>query len=285
MRLVFYGELFQSLTDTHNNPNSNTPTHIPMNDIACLSKFVFTSLVLLSIPASGVWAEVAPYSNDFSVDAGAFTPIAQAGTSWSVGGGVYTMTNSQGGGTAQLQSRSVANISNFGSGALEGFVVSADFTPTTNFNSSGATSTFGFAVLGNSTLSNYYLVDVSAADYFRIYEIGGQNELAGASTGFTIALGVTYTITVTGTYDINDDLNLTANITSGGNSKTISLSSADTSKTDGSYFGFRNRNSSQDPNMSIAIDNFSISAVPEPGAFALFSGAFMMSLVITRRRR
>jgi len=248
-------------------------------------------------------AQAASYSNDFS-GTGANTDLpTETNGSWALSSGTYrsNYNNSE---TASSASIPVPGIAG------------TNFTITTQFTVAAASTapigtgvnTIGFGALGgNATFSGdtvpnaFYLADFSFASgptapaidtgRLRILSLGDgagftgvntSSNFDGATTGFAIQKGVTYTLRLTGTY-AGSTLNLALGLFDAAGTTQIgtSATATDTSPLTGTNFGYRERTATTTV-LDVSYDNLSI--VPEPSS-ALLVGLAGFGLIGIRRRR
>lgn len=246
--------------------------------------------------------QAASYTNDFS-GTGANTDFpTETNGSWALASGMYrsNYSNSE---TASSAAVSVAGVAGTNFSITTQFTVASASTAPVDTG----VNTIGFGILGgNATFSGdsapnaYYLADFSyangttapAADTgrLRILSLGDAtgftatnslNNFDGATTGFAIQKGVTYTLKLTGTY-VGSTLNLALSLFDATGTIQIgtSATASDTSPLAGSNFGYRERTGTNTV-LDVSYDNFSI--VPEPSS-ALLAGVAGLGLIGIRRR-
>ncbi|MBC2602787.1 PEP-CTERM sorting domain-containing protein [Puniceicoccus vermicola] len=230
-------------------------------------------LSVLAFSAQIVTAQTIVYDNEFTS-----TGLDNTGSGWSLpGGGVYNNTIG-------------ANVITYATTQVAA-AAGVDFSMTSTFNFGvaplGSGTTLGFAALADSaTLADdYLLADLNpSTGVFRLFSIGGAGLINSATFSSSIGVLPDYTLTLAGVYD-GADLDLTLTLDNGTTSQYISgtLAAADLASM-GDYFGYRHRTATGG-SLNVDYDNLTISAVPEPGTFALLAGCLALSAVMVRRRK
>lgn len=265
-------------------------------------KQVILLSALLFAGACPLAAAVFPYSNDFS-GSGANTAFTTETTNaeWAVTGGVYQYTYTNTTLTASSASLPVTGVAGL------------NFTMETQFNVSStgtinSTQTIGFGLFGSdaafsgsSTGTSYYLADFlyantpSAPGNLRIIALGDTAGVTNtpvsvddnpSTSNLAVVLGTTYTLRLTGTYS-GSTLNMTLGVFDAAGTTQIgtSATATDTSVLAGTNFGYRNRTSIGGGTVSVAFDNFSLTAaaIPEPGSAVAFGCVALLAAVGLRR--
>jgi hypothetical protein len=235
-------------------------------------------LFVLAAPALPAAVVTFPYINDFSSSIADFD--ATGGT-WILNTTAGTITNTIN--TADTSSSFVVQIPKFLSPQTGGmFRLQTSF----NLNSlAGTTTTVGFAALGNTpALGIHYLADVQALNNgtLRLFRINPNSQLAGAPWGGgNLIAGVDYTLTLTGTYASNGNLNLLLSLTDGITTGSINSTVLAANVIQGENFGFRDRSSGAGSNLNIDFSYLSIT--PEPSRPLLLAAALAPLLLLRRR--
>lgn len=261
----------------------------------------FSSALLASaalFTVSQVSAATIPYSNDFS-SSGLGT---EAG--FTLGGGALSLSVSGSGtsvGTSSAQFSDAANAS---------YTITSQFQITSLGTSPSNSQTVGIALFGlNSTFSGtsaasrYVLATwtvtgsltpgalvLTEVDGSNVTYINGTADANGGAAG-VVTTNTTYTLRVDVTntganlYDLTLGLYDAAGTTQFGTSAS-SIGYAATAEPGGGYFmGVRARlpfNGSG--TTTVAFDNYTVTAIPEPSAYAAIGGFAALGLAIRRRR-
>ncbi len=273
-----------------------------------LPRIVALAAVLI---ASVLHAATIPYTENFDDDAlGTSTPSEPAPESGTFGiaGGTWAVVG--GAGAISGQSYNVTNLSgntSYGAGisfagVLGGAASSAsDFTfssqvqfntGTTSVGTGSNVVTAGLGFLGtSSTFGTGYFVDInSSSGLIRFVRNGTPTPDLGSSLDAgTVAIDEVYTLTVTGLYidtnadTINDALQLSATVSGGGLSGSISYTDP-APVTTGTIFGYRLRNTTASADSDVDFDNYSL-VIPEPAsAVLLVASAGFLGLYRRHRR-
>jgi hypothetical protein len=183
--------------------------------LATLSSALFTTLSHAAVSL--------PYSNDFTTAVPEFTA---SNSDWSLdtsGSGTYDVNVA-----ASERQFSTLQATGIGGSAPTDFTIVAEFSVS---KSTQANDAWGFALLGNGTTpGTYILADYDGSDKLRILSIrAGANgaEVNKQKSGSTVAfnLGVTYTLTLTGTYDASNNLTVSLIVTDGESTDFITAAS------------------------------------------------------------
>lgn len=259
-------------------------------------------LSLLSAAIARSAPIVTPYSNDFSTDpAGVFTSSTNyngAGTGsigWDSGTETYNSTLNDIGEYGQVNTNwATVSASNL-DGASGNFFLSSDFQVVSSSDAGGGAAVgLGVSNAVNFPIysgANYYYGSIQVLDtlgstqgQLNIYQSDGTTGTSVVTplifAGFSA--GTTYTMSLAGTYS-GSDLTLTFMVTDGITSQSVSGTVTNTF-TGLTNFGYQHVIANA-VNDTVAFDNFSLSAVPEPSAFALFAaGCCALSFGAKRRR-
>jgi hypothetical protein len=127
--------------------------------------------------------------------------------------------------------------------------------------------------------NNYYAIDffVTAENQGRVrfyLQLDGERTIIGQEFPVLLDRQTYYTLSAVG-----DHTGLTVALSEVGGPVLFTQTDSATDLTNG-YAGFR-----RDSNTSVAFDNFSITAIPEPSAYAMLLGAMSVGLLVLRRRR
>ena len=247
-------------------------------------------------------AAVFPYTNDFS-GAGANTdfPNESGGTTpWNVAGGTYNVADSNI--ATQVNTTASIPVTSRPTDPGAGFVQSTQFT----VNSFAGTPNFftvGFATLSSGAApyggANFYLADFAFADdsaelgRLRILNLGAANaDFVSVSNNDAvdpadIAVGTTYTLRLTGTYNGTGGLamNLALFDATGTTQIGSTVAASDPTPWAGDHFGYRNaaaRVGTSSVSYDVSFDNFQV--VPEPGAGVILLAAAGTAARSRRRR-
>ena len=249
------------------------------------SRLLGAATLLTAVGAAGSASAAVvsvPYSNDFTAGED-FTESPASVWSLDTSAGTYTYTSEFSTGRATLTAD-----------GLGGTVDPSDFTATTSFSVSDSSDnsnadTNGLLLLGeDEDPGEYILVDFSSRSLLRIINIGGPGNGSLVNTsqntsgdGVTFAENQSFTLSVDGTYDAVGNLSLSASVTDGVNTSTLTASDLVLGGNyDGAGFGLRSRFGAGGGEVTAAYDSFSV--VPEPASFALLGlGGFCL---MTRRR-
>lgn len=265
-----------------------------------------STLLIASSLALGAVSARADTFNDFS-GTGANTAFTTETTNaeWALNSGAYRNTFSNTAITPSSASVPTTGV------AGNSFTLESQFTvqQTGTINNNGATLGFGFFASSSTfstTANSYYLADLvyghsSGTDVgrLRIVALGdtsgftgntvATNGLADADVSSTsaITVGTTYTLRLQGTYAGNGTLSMTFGLFDAAGTTQIgtSASAIDLTPLAGTHFGYRNRIGLGGGTSIIDFDNFAVSTIPEPSAFAAFGGLAALGFALQRRRR
>ncbi len=267
--------------------------------------FVVASFLVGSLPLS---AATVLYMNDFSGTGGnlAFT-TETTDAEWALNGGAYRNTYSKSNSTASTAALSVGGV------VGNSFTMESQFTVTQagNFNVNGATLGFGFFASSptfSTTSNSFYLADFQYGNstsntanvgLLRILSLGDDSDFSAVNasadgdigtSNLAVSVGTTYTLRLIGTYE-GETLNMSFGLWDAAGTSQIGTSATATDLTPltGTNFGYRNRIGQGGGTSIIDYDNYSItasvSAVPEPSAFAFLGGVVVLGAASVRRRR
>lgn len=269
------------------------------------SKSSFRNILLaaaLLVPAA-LPAAVIPYSNDFS-GSGGNTAFPNSTGTWSLASGSYQAALSTGTNLTTTASQQITNASGQSFELSTQFSISSVATLPSN-----QSFTLGFGAFGSSSnflgtgANSYYLADFAytgtgtanpSRGTLRILSINDSSDFTsttatavdpGATAPLAIKLNTVYTLKLTGVFS-GGDLSLTLALYDAAGTTQIGSSATATDDTPlaGQYFGYRNRNNGTvtGGTSTIAYDNFSLAAIPEPGTPVVFGiGA---AVLLFRRR-
>lgn len=274
-----------------------------------MKSIIPTLLALTFSPVA--FAATFPYENNFS-GTGANTAFTVETTNpqWTVSGGSYVNSFSTTGTTNSTASISVTGVPG------NSFTISTQFTVTAASIASGSTdthySTVGFGFLASSTdfsstSNTYYLADFAYASAsasspnlgtLRILSPGSGNTdvssanasaiAVGAASRFAIVVNTTYTLKLTGSYSSEGVLAMTFGLFDAEGTTSIggTATATDATPLTGTNFGYRNRIAApSSSSTTIAFDNFSVVAIPEPSSFGFAAAGLSLAACLAFRRR
>jgi hypothetical protein len=259
-------------------------------------------LSLLSATIASSAPIVTPYFNDFSTDpASAFTPstnyngAGMGSIGWDSETETYNSTLNDIGEYGQVNTNwATVSASNL-DGANSNFFISSDFQVISSTDAGGSAS----VGLGVSNAVNFPIYSSASYYYgnFRVLDTLGSSQgqlniyQSDGTTGTSIVTplifsgftaGTTYTMSLAGTYS-GSELTLTFTVTDGITSQTVAGTVTNTFS-GLTNFGYQHVIANA-VNDTVAFDNFSLSSVPEPSAFALLAaGSCVLSFGAARRR-
>jgi hypothetical protein len=263
------------------------------------SILLLTALTLpMALPAA-----VIPYTNDFS-GSGGNTAFPNTTGTWNLSGGSYQASMATGTNLTTTATQQITNADG------QSFVMSTQFSLSSAATlPSNQSFTLGFGAFGTSQsfssagANSLYLADFTysgtgtanpSLGTLRILSLNDSTDFtstaasaldSGATAPLAIKLDTVYTLQLTGVFT-DGDLSLTLSLYNAAGTTQIgtSATAADGSPLTGDYFGYRNRNSGNvtTGTSTIAYDNFSLIAVPEPATSLAFGvGA---AVLLFRRR-
>lgn len=265
------------------------------------SPFRFAAFAFIA-GVSPLAAATFPYTNDFS-GTGANTAFTTETTNaeWNVTGGAYQYSYTN----TTLMASSASLVLTGATGV--NFQMETQFTVSST-GTINSTQTIGFGLFGNDAAftgsgsgTSYYLADFMYANSgtpgnLRIIALGDTSGVTNTptsvddnagSSNLAVNLGTTYTLRLIGTYS-GSTLNMTLGVFDAAGTTQIGTSATamDTSVLAGTNFGLRNRTGIGGGTVSVAFDNFSVTAaaVPEPGAAAAVLGSLALLAAFGARR-
>jgi len=251
--------------------------------------------------AQGASSAVIPYTNDFSgTGSNTAFPNENLDANWAVSGGSYVFNNSStsvGPSSASIQLTNVGNA----------FTIETQFSVgSSSFSTNANGITLGMGVLGSdanftgtSAATSYYLVDwliaaPTAPGTLRIVSLpdnGGFNasntsvDDNSSSSSLAVNLNSTYTMRLDGVYSGSTLVMTLSLYNASGAQIGASATATDTSPLAGTYFGYRNRMGLSGGSLNANFDNFSVTAVPEPGTVTMLALGAGVVLYGLRRRK